>query len=262
MTVGSKDRQSVASLVDANSGMLSLREDGSVNWSRTLRLAKQESEDGVRHAVVTTPRRSMDHLLARIPHLTGLLSQHRIPLVVSAAVELKLRSDLFDQVVHISTVVGGLHRRYVLLRIAADTALQILPIVESLQRMNLTTIVIAPERCIRFRSDPTKLEKIVSAGGLLQLSAASLTDQTDRGRIKFCRQLIRQGLCHLVATESGKHHDLPISLAESYRTIAKWSGYELADSICCHNPARLCEGDRIDRLPRQRGLLSIFSRAA
>jgi protein-tyrosine phosphatase len=262
IAVGSKDRISVASLVDANSGMLSLRDDGSINWSRTLGLAQRESDDGVRQAVVTTPRRSMNHLLSRMPQLKGLLNQHRIPLVVTAAVELTLRSDLFDQVVRISTVVGGLHRRYVLLRVATDTALQILPVVESLRRMNLTTIVIAPERCNRFRSDPSRLQRIVSAGGLVQLSAASLTDQTDRQRIKLCRQLVRQGLCHFVATESGKHHDLPISLAEAYRTIVKWSGLDVADSICCHNPCQMAAGKPIDPLPKRRSMLSIFSRAA
>lgn len=262
IAVGSKDRNAVASLVDANSGMLSLREDGSVNWSRTLRLAQQKLADGVRQAVVTAPLISMDHLLARMPHLEGLLHQHCIPLAVTGAVELKLRSDLFEQVVHISTVLGGLHRRYVLLRMATDSALQILPIVESLRQMNLTTVVIAPERCVRFRSDPSRLERIVAAGGLLQLSAASLSDQTDRQRIKFCRQLIRQGLCHLVASESGKHHDLPISLAEAHRWIVKWSGQDVANSICCHNPGQLAFGESIDPLPKPRGLLTFFSRAA
>jgi protein-tyrosine phosphatase len=260
--VGSKDRMSDARLADANSGMLSLSGEGSVNWSRTLTMAKHAFRDGVRQAVVTTPRESMNSLQRRMPHLQSLLNQHSIPIEVTAAVELTLQSDLFDQVVHVSTVFGGLHRRYVFLRVPCVTALAIAPVVESLRRMNLTAIVLTPERCDRFRRDPTKLKRIVSLGGLVQLSAASLTDQTDRDRIKLCRHLIRQGLCHFVGSESGKHHDIPISLGDAYRSIVKWSGFEVADSICCHNASRMAVGECIDAVPKRRSILKIFSRAA
>ncbi len=261
--MGSKDQKSAPRLVDANSGVLSLLADGSVNWPRTLRLAKHASSDGVTRAVVTTTNSDTDALLRRMPHLSGLLQQHSVSLAVTPAVELRLQRDLFEQAVHVSTIVGGLHRRYVLLRIPCDTRLPILPVVDSLRRMKLTTILLAPERCDRFQHDASELKRIVSLGGLVQLSAASLTDQTDRNRIGFCRHLIRQGLCHFVASESGRHHDLPISLSEAYRMIAKWVGCGLAAALCCNNPSRLFDGDCIEATPRRRSLmLKVFSRVA
>jgi protein-tyrosine phosphatase len=261
--MGSKEQTFAPRLVDANSGMLSLSADGSVNWPRTLRLAKHASGDGITRAVVTTTASETDALLRRTPHLIGLLQQHSVSLAVTPAVELRLQSDLFEQAIHVSTILGGLHRRYVLLRIPCDTTLPILPVVDSLRRMQLTTILLAPERCDRFQHDPSELKKILSLGGLVQLSAASLTDQTDRNRIKFCRYLIRQGLCHFVASESGRHHDLPISLSEAYCVITKWMGHELATAICCHNPSRLFDGECIEATPRRRSLmLKVFSRAA
>ena len=259
--MGSKDQKSAAWLVDANSAMLSLSSDGSVDWPRTLRLARHALHDGVRRAVVAGTHAGMDVMVRRMPHLSCLLQQHSIPVEVTPAVELSLRSDLFEQVVHVSTIMGGLHRRYVLLRVPDDTILPIAPVVESLREMRLTTILLAPERCIRFRRDPSELKRIVSIGGLVQLSAASLTDQTDRERVKFCRHLVRKGLCHFVASESGRHHDMPISLSEAYGMIARWSGLAVADAICCHNPSRLWEGERIEETPR-RSILTIFSRAA
>jgi protein-tyrosine phosphatase len=262
VVMGSKDQKSAPRLVDANSGVLSLSADGSVNWPRTLRLAKHASGDGVTRAVVTTAASETDVLLRRMPHLSGLLQQHSVSLAVTPAVELSLQRDLFEQVVHLSTILGGLHRRHVLLRIPCETTLPILPVVDSLRRMRLSTILLAPERCDRFRNDASELKKIVSLGGLVQLSAASLTDQTDRRRIGFCRHLIRQGLCHFVASESGRHHDLPISLSEAYRVITKWVGHEVAAAICCHNPSRLFDGDCIEATPRRRSLLKVFLRAA
>lgn len=260
--MGSKDLQSVSPLVDANSGMLSLSADGSVNWPRTLRLAKHASSDGVTHAVVTTRVSDVDVLCRRMPHLCGLLQQHSIPLAVTPAFELSLRHDLFEQAVLVSTILGGLHRQYVLLRVPCDSALPIVPVVDSLRRMKLTTILLAPERCNRFQRDTAELKKILSMGALVQLSAASLTDQTDRHRIGFCRHLIRQGLCTFVASESGRHHDLPISLSEAYGVIAKWAGHQTAEAICCNNPTRLFDGDHIESPARRQGLLRLFSRAA
>lgn len=262
VVMGSKDLKSVPPLVDANSGMLSLSADGSVNWPRTLRLAKHASSDGVTRAVVTTSVSDTDALCRRMPHLLGLLQQHSIPLAVTPAFELSLQRDLFEQAVHVSTILGGLHRRYVLLRVSRDTELPLLPVVDTLRRMKLTTILLAPERCGRFQRDASELKKIVSMGALLQLSAASLMDQTDRNQIGFCRQLVRQGLCHFVATESGRYHDLPISLSTVYHVIAKWVGHQIAGAICCTNPTRLFDGDCIEAPTRRQGLLRLFSRAA
>lgn len=242
--------------------MLSLSDDGSVNWPRTLRLARHASDDGIAQAVVSTTVAGVDVLCSRMPHLLGLLKQHAIPLRVAPALELSMRFDLFEQAIHVSTIVGGLHRRYVLLRVPGDSGLPIVPVVESLRRMNLTTILLAPERCDRFRRDDSELKKIVRSGALVQLSAASLTDQTDRHRASLCKSWIRSGLCHFVATESGRHHDLPISLSEAHRLVFKWAGRTVADALCCHNPLRLFDGEGIRAAPRPKSRLSFFSRAA
>ena len=262
--VGTRNRTGTTRtpLVDANSGMLSLSTDGSVNWPRTLRLAEFAFRDEIGRVIVMAPHACLEILHRRLPHLTGLLSQHRIPMQIAPAVEFRLSNDLFDQVIHTSLVFGGPVRRYVFLRTPPDCRLPIVPVVESLRRMNLTAILLAPERSIRFREDDSELRRIVSLGGLIQLSAASLLDATDRLRIRFCRQLIRKGLCHFVATESGRHHDLPISLGDAYQAILGWAGADVADALCRHNPSRVFEGKPIEVNPRRQSILRIFSRAA
>ena len=256
------ERQSRASLVDSNSAMLSLASDGSVNWPRSLRLASFAYREDVERAIVTAAPSCIDVLQRRMPHLEGLLSQHCIPIEVAPAIELTLQQDLFDRVVHASTVLGGPLRRYVFLRIPPDSRLPIVAVVEALRKMNLSPILLAPERCERFREDDSELERIVSAGGLIQLAAASLLDQTDRRRVRFCRQLIRKGLCHLVATESGRYHDLPISLSDAYQNILRWAGPAKADALCRHNPSCVFDGEPLAVAPRRRRVLRLFSRAA
>ncbi len=260
--MGSKDHTSIPRLVDASSGMLSLSSDGSVNWPRTLRLAKHAWRDGVQQAIVITDFACHDVLHRRMPHFLGLLSQHQIPIEVLGALEMTLHSDLFAQVELSSNLIAGPVQRYVFLRLSAETTLPILPVIESLRDKGFTTVIMVPERCTRFRDGISELQQIVSIGGLLQLSAASLLDQSDRGRIRFCRQLIRKSLCHVVATESGRHHDLPISLSEAYAAIARWEGLEVANALCCCNPNCLFEGRPVDATPKRQTIRRYFSRAA
>ncbi len=57
------------------------------------------------------------------------------------------------------------------------------------------------------------------------------------------------------------HSTLPVA-DEAFRVIAKWMGQEVAEAICCGNPARLFEGNSIEATPRRQSLLNVFSRAA
>lgn len=229
-------------LVDMNNGLLSATSDGGIDWPRTLRFAKHAAESGVTEMVVTMKMGQADALMRRMTQLRSLLEQHSLELRVSPGMEMGLHSELFDHVIHTATVVGGLHRRYVLLRVMPDNPIGVTSVVDSLRSMGLMTILVSPERVERFRSDPSELKTIVRLGGRLQLSASSLLDDTDRKRVKFCKAIVRDGLCHCVASESGRHHDLPISLAEAWRVIAKWRDRKTADRLCRDNPRAVLEG--------------------
>jgi protein-tyrosine phosphatase len=121
---------------------------------------------------------------------------------------------------------------------------------------------LAPERFPRYLDKASDLVECVRSGALIQLSAASLIDQTNRDRVQFCKFLIRKRLCHLVASETGQHHDLPISLNDAYQTITRWFGRSRADTICCDNPASVFAGENLRAVSRRRRSLNPFSRSA
>ncbi|MFK8114637.1 MAG: CpsB/CapC family capsule biosynthesis tyrosine phosphatase [Rubripirellula sp.] len=254
-----RNPSSTVPLADANSGMLTVSNGGGVNWPRTLRFAQQACQDGVTHAVVSSDRSDLETLLQRMPHLKGLLQQHELPIHVTPMVELTLQADLFEQVIYLSLLVGGVHRRYVFLRNQSAVQMPIVPVVQTLKQMHLTTVLLAPERQAHFREDDRELKQIIAGGGLIQLSAASLLDQTDTARVQWCRRVIRSGLCHFVASESGRHHDLPISLQQAYQTIRRWTNQSVADRLCRQNSMQMFAGDAISVAPpKQDGLLAKF----
>lgn len=257
----SRNQDNQPLLVDSNSGVLSFSADGNVNWPRALRLIRQAQSSRVGQMVVTTSLSQMYTMLDRMQQLDGMKKQHAICLEFTPAVELKLTQCLFEEAVHVSTVVGGLHRRYIFLRLP-EVALPIVPVIRSFRHMKLTPVLLSPERFSRYLDNASDLVRCVQSGALIQLSAASLMDQTDRDRVQFCKFLIRKNLCHLVASETGRYHDLPISLGDAYQTITRWFGRSRADAICCDNPGKVFVGEDLRAPTSRRRKLNPFSRSA
>lgn len=238
-------------LVDGNTAILSVSTDGGVDWPRSLRFAASLYADGVRAIVVTSRPECFDVMQRRVPQFTAQLSQHGVFLRVAMAVELTLQNDLFEWTDRLAHSAIGPAKRYVYLRVASDNVMPVEMVIGRLVEKNLVPILLAPERCQQFREQPRRLAELIKRGALVQLSAASLCDASDSDRVRFCRRLIRKGDCHMVASESGRHHDLPISLCEAYELVASWTGLESADRLCKEHPSAILKGHALSERPRQ-----------
>lgn len=236
-------------LVDGNTAILSVSPDGAVDWPRSLRLAAAMYADGVHGVVVTSPPESIDVMQRRVPQYSAQLSQHGVSMQITMAVELTMQLDLLEWAQRLARIGIGPCKRYVYLRVADDNVLPVGMVVRRLVDMNLVPILLAPERCRQFRGQIREVKKLVADGALVQISAASLIDRTDPARIRFCRRLIRQQLCHMVASESGRHHDLPISIREAFELIERWSGKEMARQLCGSNPSQIFSGQPLELKP-------------
>ncbi len=273
---------SPAGLVDCNAQLISAGSSGRIDWGATLERARTLRSQGVEKAVVTTPRKQLDLLRRRVPQMQELLRQQELGLQVTPCVELEMHSELFDHIIHTATVLGGVSRHYVFLRVAHDNTAPVLPVVDAIRRMRLTPIIVSPERVARFRQDPSEVDAIVKLGGRLQLSTASICEPPDRDTLRFCRRLIRSRLCHLVATgQAPIHHasvdesnvaeaatslpgNQPATLAAAWQRVASWEDELLATALFRDNPASVFRGDLIEPLPKRsvRRFFSTFRRSA
>lgn len=237
------------SLTDIHAGLLDVTDHGTVNWGRSLRLARQIAHRGVRQAVVTVDGDAIESVARRLPHLQALIDQNAIDLNVRVVARLRPSGDLFDRVVRTSTIVGGLNRHYVFLAVAPENRLPIAPIVEQLRQMNLTTILIAPEKCAAMRKRPLEWERIRRSGGLVQVSAASLNPSADRSQRRFAAGLIRSAHCHFIGSEigDGSHGDPPTTIADGYPMVARLVGETIASQLCHANADDLFHDQPVTR---------------
>jgi protein-tyrosine phosphatase len=126
-----------------------------------------------------------------------------------------------------------------------DTADQL----RRLREAGYTTVLAHPERNSVVQDSPQHLADLVSAGALVQLTAASITGGFGPAAERSSKVLLSAGLAHLIATDTHRAHGRGTTLGpalESLRdpALARWLIHDV--------PAAIVEGSRYPTRPISR----------
>ena len=72
-------------------------------------------------------------------------------------------------------------------------------VVEAMQEQGITPVLAHIDRCVYFRAEPFRLEKLIKMGALAQIDAAALHD---RYAGAFANACFRSGLAHILASDT------------------------------------------------------------
>jgi protein-tyrosine phosphatase len=89
----------------------------------------------------------------------------------------------------------------------------------ALLRMGVTPLLAHPERNPEVQDRPERLEPLIAAGALVQVTAASLDGRLNRASQNAARQLIELGLVHVLASDAHGPHIREAGLAAAARTL-------------------------------------------
>ena len=76
------------------------------------------------------------------------------------------------------------------------------PMVLDLHRRGHRVLLAHPERCPAFQSRPARLEGLVGAGALVQITAGSMAGDFGSTVRRFTVAILREGLAHVVASDA------------------------------------------------------------
>jgi protein-tyrosine phosphatase len=141
--------------------------------------------------------------------------------------------------------------RYVLLEFPYQGwPLELAQRVFELRASGVTPVLAHPERNSEVQSDPERLGNLVSAGALVQLTAASVDGRIGRPSSKCAVRLLELGLAHLIASDAHSPDVRSIGL----RTAAEALGDDrLARWLTVEVPAAILEDTPVpDRPPAPR----------
>jgi protein-tyrosine phosphatase len=91
--------------------------------------------------------------------------------------------------------------------------------VQELVRRGVTPLVAHPERSPDVQADPDRVETLVAAGALVQLTAASVEGRLGEGPRAAAARLLERRLAHVIATDAHGPHIREGGLASSVRAV-------------------------------------------
>ncbi len=109
----------------------------------------------------------------------------------------------------------------------------------------MVPIITHPERNGWFLSRPEALVSYVRSGGLVQITAMSLTGEGGEESGRYARHLVQSGLAQVIASDGHASTGRRPVLSEAFRVAAELVGADRARAMVVDVPRAIIEGRRI-----------------
>ena len=116
----------------------------------------------------------------------------------------------------------------------------------SLRCKGITPIITHPERNRWFLNHSNALAAFVMSGGMVQITAMSITGAMGKEVQEYCRFLLRSNLVHVIATDAHAIDQRPPLLSEAVAEAVKIIGRERAMRLVNDIPQAIIEGRTVD----------------
>jgi protein-tyrosine phosphatase len=226
-------------------------DDGAEDLSTALLMAKQAEQDST-HAIIATPHQlgmnssvTSEKIKTGVTQLQNSIVTEEIELTVLPGADIRIDPELPKLLKHGSVLTLADRGKHVLLELPHDTYYPIDQLLKSLQKQGLVGILSHPERNRGIIKNPDVMWDVIEAGGLLQITAASLTGAFGSSCQEIAELAVDEGLIHFIASDAHDTKHRPFGMRDAYDTIYNMAGEELADLVCCENPARVFEGANV-----------------
>ena len=254
-------------VIDLHSHILPGLDDGARDLSESLAIARSMAEDGVRVVAATphvrddypTTPEAMSEALAQV---RAAVAREGIEIDVLGGGEIALERLAGMEAEALAHLGLGGNPRLLLLEypyygrpasLAADC--------RRLRLDGIVPVIAHPERNEMVQERPADLEGVVSAGAVIQITAASIDGRLGRATAECAHRLLEFELVHLIASDA---HAPGVRQAGLSSAAAAVGGGELAYWLTTLAPDALLKGEELPSRPvaprRRRDLFRRFRR--
>ena len=219
----------------------------------SLELCRIAAADGI-STVVATPHMfdglhsvNRDDVLSAVGALRERLDFEGIALEILPGADTHVTHDLPELLRSGEALTIADGGRFLLLELPADVVPQGLDdLLFAIRLRGVTAIVSHPERNASIQSDINVVERIVEAGHLVQVTAASLTGFFGEAARRCAAKLLTAGFCHFVASDCHSITHRPPVLSSARREVEELVGAAEADAAFESRPRAVIAGERIE----------------
>ncbi|WP_283594457.1 tyrosine-protein phosphatase [Limosilactobacillus galli] len=200
-------------MVDLHCHLLPGIDDGSKSMEVSLRLAREATENGITHALLTPHHmngRYVNHkqdVIRRTKEFQEQINTHNIPLTVFPGQEVRINGQLLEALDKDDILFADTGNRYMMLEFPDDDVPYYTnQMIFDLQQRGIIPVIVHPERNTKIMTQPSLIYQMLEKGCLSQITASSYVGTFGKKVEIFSRQLIEAGQGYVFASDA---HDLP-----------------------------------------------------
>lgn len=238
-------------MVDLHCHLLPGVDDGSKSMAISLRLAREATENGVTHALLTPHHmngRYINHkqdVIRLTDDFQAELKAHGIPLTVFPGQEVRINGNLLSALDQDDILFADEGGHYLMLEFPDDDVPHYTNrMIFDLQQRGITPVIVHPERNTMIMKKPDLLYELLEKGCLSQITASSYVGTFGKKVEHFSRQLIAAGQGYVFASDA---HDLPgrkYEMRQAFEKLADEFDQRLADQYAA-NARSIINGDNV-----------------
>jgi len=237
---------STDTFVDIHCHLLPGLDDGAVDLTESLAMARMAVEEGIR-TIVCTPHQlgsfanRTDSIRQGVALLQQELIRAGISLTVLPGADVRIEPDMVARLAR-DEILTLADKGSVLLELPHELYFSLEPLVEDLGRAGYRALLSHPERNAGILANPAVLEPLVKGGCLLQITAGSLLGLFGRRPQQLSEDLVRRRAVHCIATDAHDTLRRAPRMRDAFARAAELSSVEFARALCSTNPAAIAAG--------------------
>jgi protein-tyrosine phosphatase len=259
-------------MIDLHVHILPGLDDGAKDLDESLEMCRVAVRDGIT-TIVATPHtadgnydNSRDRVLAAVGELTDCLPSQGIRLTILPGADIHVHEQLDALINNRETLTVNDTMRYVMVEFPRH----VIPpnCIEWMFRLILagfTPILTHPERNTAIHRKTEFVREWVEKGGLVQLTAMSLTGEFDQEAKKCSEELLKHNLVHVIASDAHSAVRRPPVLSKAVECAASLVGPDYARKLVEDYPAAIIAGKTFDipePIPQKRSFFfNVFHRS-
>jgi protein-tyrosine phosphatase len=235
-------------LVDLHCHLLAGMDDGPRTPEDALAMCRIAYTEGIRMACATAHQNETwsevtpDGIRSAAQQLADRLREANLPLTVFPCAEVMVSPDLESSWRERRILSVADRGQYLLLEMPHGLCVDLRATARRLVKAGARPILAHPERCAELLEDAGRIEGLLEAGCLVQVSTRSITEPANRGHERELKSWFQRGIVHFLGSDGHSPRRRAPVMAEAYHRVVRWIGPAAADRVCGTNGLAVLQG--------------------